>query len=112
MNRLLTILTTLGFLFSASSSLEASEVSKEQTNVIEATEVSTLSQAVSKIAINTASAEEIAQKIKGIGIKKAQTLVEYREANGAFQDEASLTAVKGIGPSLAKKIAEAVNFSQ
>lgn len=47
--------------------------------------------------VNTASAEEIATALVGVGLTKAQAIVEYREANGAFQDLYELENVKGIG---------------
>ncbi|MGX9418239.1 ComEA family DNA-binding protein [Vibrio sp. RC27] len=50
--------------------------------------------------VNTANAEEMATLLKGIGAKKAQAIIDYREANGPFTDVTQLTNVKGIGPSL------------
>ncbi len=47
--------------------------------------------------VNTASAEEISTLLKGIGIKKAQAIVEYRQQHGAFETKEDLTKVKGIG---------------
>lgn len=49
--------------------------------------------------INTASADEIAEVMQGVGAAKAQAIVDYREQNGAFTAIEGLTAVKGIGPS-------------
>lgn len=49
--------------------------------------------------INTASADEIAEVLQGVGAAKAQAIVDYREQNGAFASVDDLTAVKGIGPS-------------
>jgi len=47
--------------------------------------------------INKASAEEISESLKGIGVKKAEAIVTYRKANGAFSSIDDLTNVKGIG---------------
>lgn len=47
--------------------------------------------------INRADAATIAQNIRGIGLKRAQEIVAYREANGPFRDAYDLTAIKGIG---------------
>ena len=47
--------------------------------------------------VNTANAEEIAESLKGIGLSKAQRIVQYREANGAFGHVDELVNVKGIG---------------
>lgn len=47
--------------------------------------------------INKASAEEIAENLKGIGLSKAQLIVDYREANGTFVHIDELVNVKGIG---------------
>ena len=49
------------------------------------------------INVNTASAEEIAANLKGIGISKAQLIVDYREANGPFLHVDEMVKVKGIG---------------
>lgn len=47
--------------------------------------------------INTASAMVISKTLKGIGIKKAQAIVAYREKHGKFKTVAELAKVKGIG---------------
>ena len=41
--------------------------------------------------------EEIAESLKGVGLSKAQAIVAYREANGAFTHVDELVNVKGIG---------------
>lgn len=46
--------------------------------------------------INKADAEAIALELKGIGLKKAQAIIAYRDANGAFKAIDDLTNVKGI----------------
>ena len=53
--------------------------------------------------INTASAEEIADALNGIGMSKAQAIVEYREAYGAFSRADEIVFVRGIGESTFEK---------
>jgi len=50
--------------------------------------------------INSASAEQIASGLKGVGLKKAQAIVDYRNANGKFKSRDDLLKVKGIGQKL------------
>jgi competence protein ComEA len=47
--------------------------------------------------INTADAATIAKELKGIGLSRAQAIVEYREKNGAFRSVEDLRKIKGIG---------------
>jgi competence protein ComEA len=47
--------------------------------------------------INTASADEIASALKGVGLSKAEAIVAYRESNGTFMHIDELVNVKGIG---------------
>lgn len=53
--------------------------------------------------INQASAQELADLLKGIGLKKAQAIIDYRQLNGDFASADALTAIKGIGPSIVEK---------
>lgn len=53
--------------------------------------------AAGPVNVNTASAEELSENLKGIGISKAQLIVDYREANGPFLHADELVNVKGIG---------------
>lgn len=53
--------------------------------------------AAEPVNVNTATAEEIAANLKGIGPSKAKLIVAYREANGSFQHVDELVNVKGIG---------------
>jgi competence protein ComEA len=53
--------------------------------------------AAEPVNVNTASAEEISQNLKGIGLSKAQAIVAYRETNGAFLHADELVNVKGVG---------------
>ena len=47
--------------------------------------------------INRANAQEIAVSLKGVGIKKAEAIVQYREQHGSFKTIEELVNVKGIG---------------
>lgn len=47
--------------------------------------------------INSASAQEIADALNGVGEKKAAAIVTYREQNGRFESVEDLTKVRGIG---------------
>jgi len=53
--------------------------------------------------INTATAESLAVNIKGVGKKKAEAIIAYREANGPFKAVDELVKVKGIGKKLLQK---------
>jgi competence protein ComEA helix-hairpin-helix repeat region len=56
-----------------------------------------------KINVNTASADALAEILTGIGPKKAEAIVAYREANGPFKSVDDLLQVKGIGPATLEK---------
>lgn len=47
--------------------------------------------------INTADAETISNELQGVGMTKAQAIVEYRKNHGPFRSYDDLTLVKGIG---------------
>ncbi len=62
--------------------------------------VSPVSQAQSetkKININKASAQELVGSVKGIGIKRAEAIVSYRDAHGGYKSINELSQVKGLG---------------
>ena len=53
--------------------------------------------AAQPVNVNSASAEEIAESLKGIGLSKAEAIVSYRKDNGQFKHVDELVNVKGIG---------------
>jgi len=65
--------------------------------LIAATMLATAVWAAEPVNVNTASAEEISENLKGIGLSKARLIVAYREANGTFVHADELVNVKGIG---------------
>ena len=56
-----------------------------------------------KININTANIEKL-MSLKGIGEKKAESIVEYREKIGSFTTIDELKGVKGVGDKIFNKI--------
>ena len=56
-----------------------------------------------KVNINTATVKEL-MSLKGIGEKKAESIVEYREKIGSFAMIDELKGVKGIGDKIFNKI--------
>jgi competence protein ComEA len=53
--------------------------------------------------INTADAATIAGDLKGIGLKRAQAIVEYRTKHGPFRSADELSQIKGIGAKVIQK---------
>ena len=50
--------------------------------------------------VNTASAEEIAIALYGVGKHKAQAIVQYRQEHGQFKSVQALKKVRGIGQGI------------
>ena len=48
--------------------------------------------------INSADAATLARELKGVGLTRAQAIVEYRTKHGPFRSADELALVKGIGP--------------
>lgn len=49
------------------------------------------------INLNQADVTQLSHALKGIGLKRAEAIVHYREAHGPFQSLSELALVKGIG---------------
>jgi len=60
--------------------------------------------------INTATAEELAEALDGVGLSKAEAIVSYRQTNGRFQHPDELVNVKGIGLSTVDKNRDYIRF--
>ena len=56
-----------------------------------------------RVNINTADAVTLDRVLVGIGPSKAEAIVLYRKANGAFRSSDQLASVKGIGLSTIEK---------
>ena len=58
--------------------------------------------------INEADAMTLAAVLDGVGVSRAQAIVEYREKNGRFYSAEELSAVRGIGKATVAKNAEKI----
>lgn len=63
-----------------------------------------------EININKANAQEIASILKGVGIKRAEEIVRYREQHGEFKNAKELMKIKGIGKKIVKNNEESLRF--
>ena len=53
--------------------------------------------------INTADAQSIADSLNGVGLKKAEAIVAWRDTNGVFKSQDDLINVRGIGQKTVEK---------
>ena len=53
--------------------------------------------------INTASAQQIAEAMVGVGESKAEAIVAFRKEHGAFKTIDDMAMVKGIGEKTVEK---------
>ena len=64
-----------------------------------------------RLDINCATVPEL-MLLPGIGEKRAEAIVAYREINGPYTSKEQLLNVQGIGPKIADDIANLVVFGQ
>jgi competence protein ComEA len=62
--------------------------------------------------INRADAQQISAGLKGIGPKKAEAIIAYRNQHGAFKSLHDLENVKGIGEKTVQALANDVVFDE
>jgi competence protein ComEA len=60
--------------------------------------------------INNADAVTLSRELKGIGMKRAEAIVEYRRKFGPFKSADELALVKGIGPAAIQKNREFIRI--
>ncbi|MCF6281655.1 MAG: helix-hairpin-helix domain-containing protein [Candidatus Polarisedimenticolaceae bacterium] len=62
--------------------------------------------------INSANAEMISSSLKGIGDKKAQAIIDYRNEHGAFQSLDDLVNVPGIGEKTLQRLRSKLSLGE
>lgn len=82
---------------SATPSASASEQTKAKASAKATDEEGT------QVSINSASAEDLAHAMNGVGLKKAQAIIAYRDEYGPFKTIDDLKQVPGIGTSLVER---------
>lgn len=63
----------------------------------------TASVEVAAVNINTATAEELATTLTGIGQAKAELIIQFREEQGPFTSMEQLLEIKGVGMATLEK---------
>lgn len=61
------------------------------------------------ININTADKESLMTAIKGVGEKRAEAIISYREKHGPFKSIEGLADVRGVGPSIVESNKENIS---
>ena len=90
MKRLSAFVVAAFLMITSSFVLAAEKASSDQPQ-----DVATIQQSIN---INTANLDTLTQ-LKGIGAKKAEAIIAWREANGGFKSIDQLLEIKGIGES-------------
>lgn len=102
-----TLLGSLALGYALVSSTALAETATTQPVVSTQADAQTAEKATSavgdKLNINTASAAEIQKAFTGIGAKKAEAIVQYREKHGNFTSAEQLLEVQGIGKATLDK---------
>ena len=81
----------------------------ENVSVITSPSATSASATSDKVKLNTATLSDL-QTITGIGAKRAQDIIDYRDANGGFKSLEDLKNVSGIGDKTFDKIKEELSL--
>jgi competence protein ComEA len=89
---LLSCMSSLPIAVSAAESTKALGVAVEATQAVAST-----------VNINTADLDVLQSELVGVGMVKAQAIIDHRNANGPFASVDELLEVKGIGAAILEK---------
>lgn len=62
--------------------------------------------------VNSADAATLAKELNGVGLSKAQAIVDYRKAHGPFRSAEDLSKVKGLGSKTVDRNRPNLRFEQ
>lgn len=62
--------------------------------------------------VNAADAQALAEALEGVGLAKAEAIVQEREANGPFKDANDLSRVKGLGAKTVERNLPNLQFGE
>lgn len=66
----------------------------------------------SAVDINTATVDELVNNLNGVGQKKAEAIIEYRNKNNGFHDISELLEVNGIGEKIIEMNKENISIEK
>ncbi|WP_025727999.1 helix-hairpin-helix domain-containing protein [Atopobacter phocae] len=89
--------------------LEENEEKSERNNSMYSMNSQENSNTSSKVRLNQATVAEL-QTLPGIGPKRAEEIINYREANGLFKSIDDLKNISGIGPKTFERLKEGVQL--
>ena len=89
--------------FQSAGAFAQNSVASNANNAMTAELANKAATANAMVSLNSASAEQLSS-LPGIGLKKAEAIVAYRELNGEFESVEELVNVKGIGPKMLAKL--------
>ncbi len=81
--------------------LNAANANEKQQNRIK--NCTTKSESSQKINLNSANIFELRGSFRGIGKKRAEAIVHYRETHGRFQSVAQLSNIRGISANFVSR---------
>lgn len=102
MKKVLLLSIVLGLL-SCCVSFADTQLDHQNTTVKKLHHESAKTKITTPVNINKADVAEL-ETLKGLGVKKAQAIVDYRKANGDFKAVADLAHVKGIGVKMVARL--------